>query len=138
MDLILRTHIRGAINFCWGEAVYLPDWRIHAFPTRDVRVNIHIFAPKVQLVREFLGVPMTIINWWRPPEYNTHIGGATLSQHMYGKAIDFKCKDMSADEVRSTLEPRLEQFGLRMENLPGSDWVHIDDGIVNYQRYFKP
>ena len=124
---LLEKAIDKAPNFKWGEALYLPSFNIHAVPNEEIIRNIQKFAPRVQEVRKILKAPMLITSWWRPEKYNALIGGAKRSHHMTGGAVDFRCPGLSADEIRRILKPRLAGLGLRMENLPGSNWVHIDN-----------
>lgn len=138
MNEFLDQPIDGAKNFTWREALYLPSWNICAVPPHEVIKRISEFAPKVQMVREFLNLPMLIECWWRPAKYNKIIGGAEESQHMLGGAIDFKCPGKTGDELRNYLLPVLEEFEIRMEDLPGASWVHIDDGPVKSKSFFKP
>lgn len=138
IDFLDKT-IPGCKNFKWSEALYLNQWNIHVVPTLDDLYNIEAIAKKAQLIRDFLDRPMMITSWYRPQHYNTLIGGAPSSWHRTGGAIDFRCFNFSADAVRETLEPKLEEFGLRMENLPGSNWVHIDNkDPKNGNRFFIP
>ena len=137
-EIDLDQSLPGCKNFTWREALYCPRWNIHAVPTADVIRRITNFAPKVQIVRDFLGLPMLTESWWRPPKYNALIGGAQFSEHMDGGALDFKCPGMSGDQLRHMLQPKLEEFGLRMEDLPGASWVHIDDKEPGNKRFFKP
>lgn len=132
--------IPGCKNFVWSEALYLPSWNIHVIPPDDILVNIENFAPKVQRVRDLLGIPMLVTSWYRPDKYNEAIGGAKRSWHMTGGALDFRCPKLSADDIRGKLKPYLEEWGLRMENLPNSNWVHIDDKDPGAEgnRFFRP
>jgi len=120
MREFLSEQIAGTKNFTWAEALYLPRWNIHVLPPEEIIKNIENMAEKAQKVRDVLATPMLITSWYRPPEYNGLIGGATKSWHMTGGGCDFRCPLMSADEIRGKLKPYLEEFGLRMENLPGS------------------
>ena len=134
----LLEELPGCKNFKWGEALYCPQWNIYAVPTDDVIRRIEKFAAKVQAVRDFLAVPMLVTSWWRPPKYNRLIGGAEFSEHMEGGALDFRCPGLSGDELRHKLQPELERLGLRMEDLPGASWVHIDDKEPGNKRFFRP
>ena len=134
--------IEGSKNFSWGEALWLYQWQIHALPSAVVEQNIIDLAQRLELIRRFLGKPLRITSWFRPPPYNVFIGGAKRSQHMLGRAADFVVADIDADRVRALLYPRLAEFNLRMEDKPGSSWVHIDtactENMTLPQRYFKP
>lgn len=136
----ITKKIDGCKYFKWKEALFLPSWQIHVLPTAAQKSNIIEFAKKADMVREYIGLPMIITSWLRPKIYNAMIGGSKKSQHMKGMAIDFKCPGVSADDLRDLLEPKLEEFGIRMEKLPGASWVHIDghEPLPFGSRYFVP
>ena len=86
-----------------------------------------------------MGKPMSVTSCLRPELYNAFVKGSERSYHMQGRAIDFEIRDVPADEIRELLKPKLDEFGLRMEDLPGSSWVHLDDGEPGPSgRFFKP
>ena len=91
-----------------------------------------------QFIRERLGKPCTINNWtsggqyqlsgFRPPECTI---GAKLSQHRFGRAIDLKVKDMTADEVREDIISNYDVYkkvGLTTieDGAYAPTWCHID------------
>jgi hypothetical protein len=62
-----------------------------------------------------------------------------MSAHTLGMAVDFSVATLKADEVRELLKPELERLKIRMEDLPGSTWVHIDTREPGGSgRFFKP
>ncbi len=128
--------------FTVNDCLYLPHWNRNAIEadglTNSVKGNLIILCNRLDVVRDFLNMPMTTTVCYRPAAYNAQIGGAKNSQHILGSAMDFTCAQLNADEVRKLLEPKLEEWGLRMENLPGSNWVHLDQGPVITNRFFKP
>lgn len=134
----LHQPILDAENFTYGEALYLNRWNIYAIPNRQVLAEIEKLAIKLQKIRGILKKPMLITSWWRPEEYNKLIGGASQSWHITGGAADFRCPNISADRVREILVPVLDDFDIRMENLPGSNWVHVDTKDPVRNRYFLP
>jgi len=97
----------------------------------------------ILVVREGLDKPMTINNWkWggkfsqRGLRHNmsSMVKGKTrpyLSAHMFGKAVDFDVKGMTAIEVRKWIVENEDKFPckIRLErNLNGKPitWVHLD------------
>lgn len=67
------------------------------------------------------------------------------SPHKDGNAVDWSIKGKSdnenCDRVRELLEPKLAEFGIRMEDLSGMtkrNWVHVDTRAVGNKRYFLP
>lgn len=129
--------------FEWKEALYLPRWNRQGEEkdglTEGIRDNLKILFNKMDKIRELIGKPVVVHCAWRPKEYNKQIGGATNSAHIQGMACDFSVKDMDCDDIRKTILPHLEEWNIRMEDLPGSNWVHIDYRQVGPGgRYFKP
>ena len=59
----------------------------------NVLVNIiYLTANLLQPLRENVG-PINITSGYRCPELNVIVGGSATSQHLYGQAVDFVCKD---------------------------------------------
>lgn len=136
--------IPGSTFFRWKEALYLPRWGVLAMPTKAQFEGIIKLATRLELARGRVAAPWTVTSWLRPKMYNIWphpygVKGAAASAHMDGLAIDFQVFGMKADEVRETLKPNLELYGLRMEDLPGSSWVHLDcrEPVLG-NRFFKP
>jgi putative chitinase len=48
----------------------------------------------MQQVRDLLGHPIFISSGYRSPILNRRVGGAKLSDHMFGKAADFTCRGL--------------------------------------------
>jgi hypothetical protein len=100
-------------------------------------VAIVITARKAEEVRTLLNTPLHVISWLRPKEanipghvhdgddYNTFIGGAELSRHTVGTAIDCVPKGMTIQQALATLRPKLEELDICIEDRPIS-WLHFD------------
>lgn len=136
----LETEIKGCVHFSWKEALFLPRWQVYCIPSAEQYNNIIFLGGKMEEVRFIIGYNIHVTSWLRPKMYNAEVGGAPGSNHLTGMAIDFKCTEKSADEVRSILLPHLNDLKMRMEDLPGSSWVHLDLGPVpkGGKRFFKP
>lgn len=130
--------------FTVKDALWLPTWNRLAIakdglgPTQQA--NLSMLMVVMDKVRAFLAKPIIVHVSFRPYAYNKLIGGALNSSHVEGKACDFHVAGMTCDAVRAALLPKLEEWGLRMENLPGSSWVHLDTRPVpkGGTRFFKP
>lgn len=139
----LKFPIGTSEFFLWHEALLLPQWNTFALPpSLEVEQNIIETAKRMDLIRVHFHRPIVVTSWYRPLKYNAHVGGSTHSQHLLGRAVDFSVQGLSCDYVRAVLQHRLEDFNIRMENLPGSDWVHIDtnctDNMPRIRRFFNP
>ncbi|MDJ0580945.1 D-Ala-D-Ala carboxypeptidase family metallohydrolase [Crocosphaera sp.] len=72
--------------FSVGEVTHCDCRRI---PTDDtIKQNIFTLAQELDKVREAWGGPIKVNSWYRPPAVNRAVGGASNSQHLYGKAAD--------------------------------------------------
>ena len=139
MQLDLDELIPGCKYFRWKEVLWLNSWKVFVYPTDAQYLGMLEFAKRMDYVREYLGVPVIVTSGVRPHLYNQKIGGSFYSAHRLGRAMDFHTKKIPADRVREILLPILGDIPVRMEDLPGSNWVHIDNrdpGKGN--RFFKP
>lgn len=79
-------------------------------------------------VRKDYGKAISVSSGARCPARNKKIGGAKRSLHLTGRAVDL----VRTPELLAFLLPRLEQYGLWMEDpkytagQPG--WLHLDIG----------
>ena len=136
-------------HFTVKEACWLPSWSVMHIPSEEEKQNILKQAAKMDLIRDFLNVPLRIHCWIRPvlnnPEsefngkdYNALVKGAKNSAHKIGLATDYDAEGLNCDVVREKLEPKLEEWQIRMEKMPGGNWVHNDCAPVITYRYFNP
>lgn len=136
-------------HFTVNDCLYLPKWTRLANEadglTEDVKHNLINLCAKMEAVRVFLkNKPINVHCMFRPALYNKLVNGSKSSQHLYGNAIDFDvggAVNEMCDHTRLLLEPKLEEFEIRMEDTsdkPQRNWVHIDVGPVIHNRYFKP
>lgn len=131
--------------FTTHEGIYLPTWNREA-TTADglddvVLANLTALFVKMDTIREHFSMPVIVHCAFRPEAYNTLVGGAPDSAHKYGKAVDFHISPNTCDAVRSSIlnNNLLETLDLRMENRPGSGWVHLgNDWEPGKSRFFLP
>jgi len=146
-----NPHSMISKHFSVKEALWLPSWQVLHIPSEDEKANILKQAAKMDLIREFLGVPINIHCWIRPvlnnpasehngQDYNALVKGAKNSAHKIGLATDYDAKGLNCDDVRAKLEPKLDEWELRMEKMPGGNWVHNDCAPLapGGHRYFIP
>lgn len=136
-------------HFSVKETCWLPSWQVMHIPSEDEKQNILKQAAKMDLIRDFLGVPIRVHCWIRPilnnpnsehngQDYNALVKGAKNSAHKIGLATDYDAEGLNCDDVRAKLEPMLEQWQIRMEKMPGGNWIHNDCAPVIATRYFNP
>jgi len=123
--LELGLKIPGTKNFIWAEALYLRQWQIHCYPNEEQFQNIIKLAGKLQYIRSYFNKQVKTHCWVRPTIYNALVGGALRSQHLIGAGVDFHVEDVSVDDVRDVLRPKLEDLKIRMEEKTPRH-IHID------------
>lgn len=127
IEVKLDDLIPGSPNFRWREALFFREWQVYCYPTEQIYKNILKTAQMMDSIRGRCGnKPVTINSWWRNQAYNSDIGGKHLSAHMEALAVDFSIATLTCDQVREILLPELVRLNMRMENNPGSNWVHCD------------
>lgn len=136
----IQDFIPSSNHFRWYEALWLPKWSVYAFPNAEQYKYIVDLCMKLEMIRTWLGdEPLTITSWLRPELYNKLIGGKPFSMHKLGGAVDFIHPHMTCDHVRERLLPKLPEWKIRMEDNPGSNWVHVDIREPGGEgRFFKP
>lgn len=128
--------------FIWKEATHLNQWgRIASDQelTEDIKRNLVGIFFTLDKVRELVNKPIIVLCAFRPEEYNKLVKGAPNSAHKYGMAVDIDVQGLTGDELRALILPKLDEWQLRMEDLPGSSWVHLDTRPPGAgPRFFKP
>ena len=81
----------------------------------------------IQILRDALGAPMTIMSGYRSPERNAAVGGATKSQHMEGNAVDLPCTTKTPLEMYNVVEKLTKEGKMKQGGLGIYDgWIHYD------------
>ena len=100
---------------------------INNMPTQEHTENLKALCENVlEPVRELMGCPIKITSGYRSGQLNAYIGGASMSQHMFGQAVDIDLNERNA-ELYNAIVNNLEfdqviwEFGTD-EN---PDWVHV-------------
>jgi uncharacterized protein YcbK (DUF882 family) len=82
-----------------------------------VSANVARLAKNLQVLRDELGVAITVISGWRSQAHNDAVNGARHSRHMVGDAADIICAGLPPRDVfkvveRLIAEGKMEQGGL--------------------------
>jgi hypothetical protein len=142
-------------HLCVQEIIGLPSWSRLATAddglTSAVQQALFDFATgPVDELLDILGLRARVDCFYRPPAYNAlpSIGGAPGSAHQAlgpWAAIDWKPiaptgQILSCDAIRQRIldDQLLDKIGLRMEDRPGSSWIHNDNHPVGTARFFVP
>lgn len=131
--------------FTVKECLWLPQWSRMATEadglTDEVRVNLFNLCHKMDVIRDKLQGSINVHCCYRPAAYNELVKGAKNSSHKFGQALDYSLAATNCDDVRATILKLdlLNKLELRMEKLPGSNWVHLDTRAPGPGgRYFTP
>lgn len=119
-----------------GEDKLSPNFRVREFACKDgtdpVFVDEELVA-LLQKIRDHFGKALTITSAYRTPAHNKACGGAAYSQHLYGRAADFKVAGVAPDAVAAYAENLLPDRGGIGIYPPkagrATGWVHIDTRI---------
>ena len=109
------------------------NFRVREFRCRDGSDPIFVddaLVSILQKIREHFGKALIITSAYRTPAHNKACGGAAYSQHLYGRAADFKIAGVGPDTVAAyaeTLLPDRGGIGVYPPKAGRAEgWVHID------------
>lgn len=117
-----------------GELTH-PDWSgpDYALPDYTALGNILLTVRLADAIRHRWGRPIMVVSGYRPPEYNTLVGGSDSSQHVAFRALDIRPVDDTFDESRffECCNPTVQRWRERGVNVgygryPDSRFVHLD------------
>ncbi len=105
--------------------------RISNIPPKEVLVNLHRLAARMEIVRSILGKSIIVSSAYRNPQVNAGVGGASTSAHINGNACDFICPTFGVpnlifQELRKHVD-KIDYDQLILE-YPSSDnggWIHL-------------
>ncbi|NJL48628.1 MAG: peptidase M15 family protein [Leptolyngbyaceae cyanobacterium SM2_5_2] len=100
--IIWKTQNGEPGNFTWGEATHngtrIPEHK-------NVVYGIVRVAQALEDIRQLYGSrAITINSWYRPKAINAAVGGASLSRHLQGDAVDFTIAGIHPYDVYKRLD----------------------------------
>lgn len=90
------------------------NFRVREFRCQDGSDVVFIESDLVdilQKIRDHFGKAVTITSAFRTASHNKKVGGATYSQHLYGKAADIKVSGVAANVVADFAETLMPSTG---------------------------
>lgn len=97
-----------------GTKFLSSNFRVREFRCKDDTDPIFIDLDLVnilQKIRDHFGKAVTITSAFRTASHNKKVGGATYSQHLYGKAADIKVSGVAASVVADFVETLMPSTG---------------------------
>ena len=97
-----------------GTKFLSKNFRVREFRCKDDTDPIFIDSDLVdvlQKVRDHFGKAVTITSAFRTASHNKKVGGATYSQHLYGKAADIKVSGVTPSVVADFAETLMPSTG---------------------------
>lgn len=97
-----------------GATYISKNFRVREFRCQDGSDVVFIESDLVdilQKIRDHFGKAVTITSAFRTASHNKKVGGATYSQHLYGKAADIKVSGVAANVVADFAETLMPSTG---------------------------
>ena len=87
----------------------------------ELLANVLELAENLQVLRDFVGVPIKINSSYRSLSHNANIGGSKSSQHLFAKAADIVIESKSPEQVANIIkvlisEGKMKQGGIGVYN----------------------
>jgi zinc D-Ala-D-Ala carboxypeptidase len=103
---------------------------INNTPTPEHLENMKYVCEKIlEPVRAFFDLPVVVNSSYRSAALNKAVGGASLSQHLNGEAVDFEIPGVSnrviADWICDNLDHDQVILEFYVEGNDSSGWVHV-------------
>ena len=97
-----------------GATYISKNFRVREFACKDGSDPIFIddeLVSILQQIRDHFGKAVTITSAFRTASHNKKVGGATYSQHLYGKAADIKISGVTPSVVADYVETLMPSTG---------------------------
>jgi uncharacterized protein YcbK (DUF882 family) len=124
----MNSSIAGADYFTWGEALHYEGGSNGYYrrpQNKQIVDNILKQSHALDKFRKFVGHPLIVTSWYRPPLVNLRVGGAWNSYHLKGLATDFYSPTLSIPE----LVDKVNEFGWIGGKGFYYGFIHLDLGV---------
>ena len=86
----------------------------------ELLANVLELAENLQVLRDFVGVPIKINSSYRSLSHNANIGGSKSSQHLFAKAADIVIESKSPEQVANIIKALISEGKMKQ----GGIWSH--------------
>lgn len=110
------------------------NFHIREFKCKDgskvpeaLEANVMLLATQLQVLRDFIGIPIHLNSAYRTEAYNASIGGSPKSQHKLAKAADMVTSKYTPKQLAAIIKKLIKQ-GKMMQGGVGvyPSFVHYD------------
>lgn len=129
-----------ATNNKLSKNFYLSEFACHdGTPVPEGKVeNVKLLVKNLQVIRDTIGVPLTIHSGYRTPSWNKKVGGAPNSMHKEAKAADLVTRDLTPKQLHAVIlqlikDKKIQDGGLSLY----PSFVHYDVGRPRRWYYGK-
>lgn len=110
------------------------NFTLHEFMCKDgtpvpknLIANVEELAKNLQVLRDFLGEPLSILSGYRTPEHNAKVGGKPNSMHLQAMASDLTCASKSPKQLHTIIEKLIAEKKMKQGGLGlYKGFVHYD------------
>ena len=71
--------------------------------------NVQVLANNLQVLRDYLQLPIHINSAYRTIEHNNSVGGSFKSQHLLAKAADIRVTNKTSRELKEAIEKLISE-----------------------------
>lgn len=101
--------------------------------------RLRLIANRLEAIRDENTGPIIITSYWRSRAHNDLIGGAKLSDHLLGLAVDFQMENITRGWVAASYAAhRLRECGAPWDQIIGYEsHVHLGIGVKARREVFQ-
>ena len=93
----------------------------------ELLTNVLELAENLQVLRDFVGVPIKINSSYRSLSHNANIGGSKSSQHLFAKAADIVIKSKSPEQVANIIKALISDGKMKQGGISAyNTFTHYD------------
>ncbi|MFA5243659.1 MAG: D-Ala-D-Ala carboxypeptidase family metallohydrolase [Pedobacter sp.] len=99
-----------------NEGQLTKDFHIREFKCKDgtkvpaeLESNVRLLANQLQVIRDYIGVPIHINSAYRTESYNAKIGGSPKSQHKQAKAADLVTSKYTPKQLANIIKKLIKE-----------------------------
>lgn len=110
-------------HFTLEELTHTDHREFDNIPNEAELANLKRLAEFMEQVRNLLGVPIFINSAFRSKQVNDAVGSKDTSQHRVGCAVDFRCAELTPDQIVRRIRGSTLPFDQLIREF--DRWTHI-------------